>query len=81
VYAHLASLGGSTLKDQAGAMEDRNLIGTPAELREQVAAYAEAGAHTLSALLFATGTVEETLDAMQAFAEEVIAPCTAQAAV
>jgi probable F420-dependent oxidoreductase len=81
VYAHLASLGGSTLKDQAGAMEDRNLIGTPAELREQVAAYAEAGADTLSALLFATGTVEETLDAMQAFAEEVIAPCTAQAAV
>lgn len=75
VYAHLASLSGSTLKDQRdGGMEERNLIGTPEEIRERVAAYAEAGAHTLSALLFATGTVDETIDAMQAFAEEVIAP-------
>jgi alkanesulfonate monooxygenase SsuD/methylene tetrahydromethanopterin reductase-like flavin-dependent oxidoreductase (luciferase family) len=76
VFAHLSSLSGSTLKDQrAGGMEGRNLIGTPEQIRERVAAYADAGANTLSALLFASGTVEETLDAMEAFAEEVIAPC------
>jgi probable F420-dependent oxidoreductase len=75
VYAHLRSLSRSTLKDQdLGEMESRNLIGTPDDVRAQVAAYAEAGVDTLAGLLFATDTVEETLDAMGTFAGEVIGP-------
>ncbi len=75
VYAHLRSLSRSTLKDQdLGDLEVRNLLGTPDDVREQVASYAEAGVDTLAGLLLATDTVGETLEAMEAFAAEVIAP-------
>jgi hypothetical protein len=36
--------------------------------------YAEAGVTTLAGLLFGCNTIEETLDAMADFAENVIAP-------
>lgn len=73
VYAHLRSLSASTLKGRDDDLIARNLVGTPDEVGERVAAYADAGADTLSGLLFATATVDETIEAMQAFAEHVIA--------
>lgn len=75
VYAHLRSLSASTLKDQdLGDLEARNLIGTPDDIAEQVAAYRAAGVTTLAGLLFATNTVQETLDAMDAFSQAIIRP-------
>lgn len=72
VHAHLESLGASTLKGRTGGHVERNLIGTPDDIAERAAAYREAGATTLSGLLFAANTVEETLEAMHAFSEEII---------
>lgn len=73
VYAHLVSLSGSTLKDQQdGDLIGRNLVGTPEEVRQQVAAYVEAGVDTFAGLLFACDTVQETRDAMRRFACDVI---------
>jgi probable F420-dependent oxidoreductase len=74
LYSHMKSLSNSTLKDQQDNWESRNLIGTPERILEQVDAYAQAGATTLSGLLFGCNTVEETLDAMADFAENVIHP-------
>lgn len=74
LFTHMRSLSKSTLRNQQGAWLDRNLIGGPAEILEKVHSYAEAGATTLSGLLFGCNTVDETLDAMADFAENVIAP-------
>ena len=72
LYAHLASLSRSTLKDQGGELETRNLVGTPEQVLEQVERYREAGATTLAGLLFADNTVEETEEHMAVFSQEVI---------
>jgi probable F420-dependent oxidoreductase len=75
LYSHLESLSGSTLRGKdVGSFADRNLIGTPDDVAEQVARYADAGVSTLAGLLFACNTVEETLEAMSAFSEQVIRP-------
>lgn len=80
LYQHMRSLSKSTLKDQDTAnFSSRNLIGNAEQMLDQVRAYAAAGVTTLSALLFAKNTVEETLEAMQWFAESVIAPYRAEA--
>jgi probable F420-dependent oxidoreductase len=73
LHAHLSSLSRSTLKDQHGELASRNLVGTPAQVLEQVEQYRQAGVTTLAGLLFAANTVGETEDDMAAFAEEVIA--------
>jgi len=76
--SHMRSLATTTLKDQQGGdVVERNLIGTAEQIIEQVHRYADAGVTTLSALLFAVNTVDETLDAMQEFSETVIAPIRA----
>jgi len=78
VHNHLASLGSSTMKGRlGGSIEQRNLIGTPGEVRQQVQAYIEAGVETFAGLLFATDTVEETIEAMEQFSEQVMGPFTA----
>ena len=75
LYSHLESLSKSTLKGKdVETFAERNLIGTPDDVAEQVARYADAGVNTLSGLLFAANTVDETLDAMAAFSEDVIRP-------
>lgn len=72
---HMRSLSTTTLKGQdPAALASRNLVGNAEQMLDQVRAYAAAGATTLSALLFACNTVEETLDSMAWFAEHVIAP-------
>lgn len=76
--SHMRSLAKTTLRDQQdGNVLERNLIGSPDDIIEQVHRYADAGVTTLSALLFACNTVAETLDAMHEFAESVIAPVRA----
>lgn len=74
IYRHTRSLGKSTMKGKdATDYTTRNLIGSPAEIIEQVEKYCEAGVTTFSALVFANNTIPETRDDMQYFAEEVIA--------
>ena len=75
LYAHLASLSGSTLKNVDTSEYERiNLIGTPESIRRQVAAYAEAGVDHLAGLLFVGNTVDEMIEQMQLFAETVVEP-------
>lgn len=72
LYAHLRSLSTSTLRDQQGDLLSRNLIGTAADILEQVDAYRQAGVTTLAGLLFAADTIPDTISAMSAFSTEVI---------
>lgn len=77
LFTHMQSLSTTTLKDQQeGGFVDRNLVGSTARIQDQVHAYAEAGVTTLSALLFACSSIEESLDQMAWFSQEVIAPFT-----
>jgi probable F420-dependent oxidoreductase len=73
LYAHLTSLSKSTLKDQTGGLEERNLIGTPDQVLEQIRQYRDAGVTTFAGLLFAANTVAETHEAMERFSKGVIA--------
>jgi probable F420-dependent oxidoreductase len=73
LYKHLQSLKTSTLRDQqSGGFEDRNLIGSPAEICERIEAYRKAGVTSLPALLFVANGVSEVLDAIELFGREVI---------
>lgn len=73
LHSHLASLSQSTLKDQAGGLETRNLVGTPDQVLQQVQEYRAVGVTRLAGLLFAENTVDETVEAMELFSKEVIA--------
>lgn len=73
VYHHLESLKKSTLRNQdTSSYEERCLIGTPDSISEQIAKYIEAGVTTFSALLFANNTLDEMVESMQHFSEEVM---------
>ena len=72
LYKHLESLKKSTLRDQQGGYEERNLIGTPDDVCEQVRRYEGAGVTTMAALLFTEPSVNDTLEAMKIFARQVI---------
>lgn len=73
VYKHMISLKNSTLKDQqSGSLEERSLIGSPAEIAEQVQRYIEAGVTTFSALLFCTNNLSEFYESMEWFSREVM---------
>src|SRR5436190_20204373 len=69
---HLESLKRSTLRGQTGGFEQRNLIGSPAELCERIRVYQQAGVTTLSGLLFVANTVPEMQEAIDLFGREVI---------
>ena len=71
--AHLTSLRKSTLKGQ-GALnhEDINLIGTVEDVVERANLLGEAGVTHLLGLYFAANDIEELLDQMQIFAEDVV---------
>ena len=73
LYKHMVSLKKSTLKDQdTSRIDERNLIGTPDKIGEQIERYIDAGVTTFSAMLFAVNTVDEFIESMQFFAEEVM---------
>ncbi len=70
---HIKSLKKSTLKDQDPTQTgSRNLVGTPDTIGEQIEQYLEAGVTTFSAMLFAVNTVDEFIESMQFFSEEVM---------
>ena len=69
---HLVSLSKSTLKGQGAVThEDINLIGTPSEIVDKANAFREAGVTHLLGLYFAANSVQELIDQMQIFGEEV----------
>ncbi len=73
VYKHLRSLGGSTLQGRLDDdLNERNLIGSVEEVRDKVGRYREAGVGTFAGLLFATSTVDETLEEMERFSADII---------
>jgi probable F420-dependent oxidoreductase len=72
LYKHLESLKRSTLREQTGGFEERNLIGSPAEICERIRVYQQAGVTTLSGLLFVANTVPEMQEAIDLFGREVI---------
>lgn len=73
LYRHLVSLKSSTMRHQAVAsFAERNLLGTPDDIRRQVEAYRAAGVTHLAGLLFVANTVEEFLDRLRLFGREVV---------
>jgi probable F420-dependent oxidoreductase len=73
MYEHLASLRHSTLKDQAGmSLEQINLIGTTDEIIEKVKQLSDAGVTHLCGTYYCANSVEELLDQMQVFAEQIM---------
>lgn len=73
LFHHFESLKKSTLKDQETSdWSTRNLIGTPDQICSRINEYVEAGVTTFSALLFVSNTIEEFMESMQQFSEEVM---------
>lgn len=73
MHKHLVSLTRSTLKEQAAVSPvDSNLIGTPAEVVEKCLALGKAGVTHLCGIYFAAGSVDELVEQMSLFAEEVV---------
>lgn len=73
MYKHLVSLGKSTLKEQKGTKhEDTNLIGAPDHIIEKIGRFREAGVKHLCGTYFCAESVEELLEQMQRFAEDVM---------
>lgn len=73
LFKHMESLKKSTLKNQdVSLVSERNLVGSPDDLADQIQRYIDAGVTTFSALLFAVNTIEEMLESMQFFSEEVM---------
>lgn len=72
MYKHLVSLSDSTLKDQVGTRhEETNLVGSVDEVIEKANRFREAGVKHLCGTYFCADDVQELLDQMQIFAEEV----------
>jgi probable F420-dependent oxidoreductase len=72
LFKHLESLKASTLKQQTGGYEQRNLIGSPEEICERIRVYAQAGVTTFSGMLFVATSVPEMQEAIELFGREVI---------
>ncbi|GKX33379.1 MAG: hypothetical protein MnENMB40S_09970 [Rhizobiaceae bacterium MnEN-MB40S] len=72
MYKHMVSLKKSTLKSEGEQdLSDVNLVGSVDEVVEKAIAAREAGVTHLLGLYFAANDVQELLDQMQLFAEEV----------
>lgn len=72
LYKHLESLRTTTLREQTGGYEQRNLIGSPEGISERIRAYQAAGVTTLAGLLFVANTVGEALESIELFGREVV---------
>ncbi|HYM32737.1 MAG TPA: TIGR03619 family F420-dependent LLM class oxidoreductase [Candidatus Cybelea sp.] len=78
MYKHIMSLRKSTLKEQMGlAMEDINLVGNAGAVVEKALKLRDAGVTHFLGLYFAANDVQELLDQMQMFAEDVTPKLTA----
>jgi probable F420-dependent oxidoreductase len=74
MYLHLQTLAGATLRGQPlEAVERANLIGTPAEVLEQIRALEDAGVDELGAMSFISETAADMARDMRWFKEEVMA--------
>jgi probable F420-dependent oxidoreductase len=72
LYKHLQSLQGTTLREQTGGFEQRNLIGSPEEICERIRIYQTAGVTTFSGMLFVANSVPEMQEAIELFGREVL---------
>lgn len=73
MYNHLMSLRKSTLKGQIGLdFAEINLIGTRDEVIEKAHNFSEAGVKHFCGTYFCADTVNELMDQMQIFAEEIV---------
>jgi probable F420-dependent oxidoreductase len=74
MYLHLQTLAGSTLRGQPlEAVESANLIGTPAQIAEQIHELERAGVDELGATSFISATPSDMARDMTWFKEEVMA--------
>lgn len=71
-YHHLVSLQRSTLREQRGGFEDRNLVGGIDDVRRQLEAYRAAGTTQITGLIFAVDTVDDVLREMEFFATRIM---------
>jgi alkanesulfonate monooxygenase SsuD/methylene tetrahydromethanopterin reductase-like flavin-dependent oxidoreductase (luciferase family) len=72
MFKHFESLKKSTLKQQASVKsEDINLVGSIETVVERAQAFRDAGVTHFLGLFFAANSVNELMDQMQMFAEEV----------
>jgi len=72
LFKHLESLKRSTLREQTGGFEQRNLIGSPAEIAERIRVYERVGVTTMSGMLFVANSVTEMQEAIELFGQEVL---------
>ena len=73
LYHHFLSLQQSTFKNQdLSGVENINLIGTPDEIGAKLQTFIAAGCTSFPGLIMSTSTIEETLDQMQQFSEQVL---------
>ena len=72
LFKHLESLKRTTLREQTGGFEQRNLIGSPEEICERIRVYQEAGVTTLAGMLFVANAVAEMQEAIELFGREVL---------
>jgi probable F420-dependent oxidoreductase len=72
LFKHLESLKGSTLREQTGGFEQRNLIGSPEEIADRIRVYERAGVTTCAGMLFVANAVAEMQEAIELFGREVL---------
>ncbi|MBI4611019.1 MAG: LLM class flavin-dependent oxidoreductase [Candidatus Rokubacteria bacterium] len=72
LYKHMESLKASTLREQTGGYEQRNLIGSPEGISERIREYQKAGVTTFAGLLFVAQSVAEMQEAIELFGREVL---------
>jgi alkanesulfonate monooxygenase SsuD/methylene tetrahydromethanopterin reductase-like flavin-dependent oxidoreductase (luciferase family) len=72
LFQHLESLKKSTLREQTGGFDQRNLIGSPAEISERIRTYQRVGVTTFAGMLFVANTVTEMKEAIELFGQEVL---------
>jgi probable F420-dependent oxidoreductase len=72
LYRHLQSLQRTTLREQTGGFEQRNLIGSPEEICQRIRIYQAAGVTTFSGMLFVANSVPEMQEAIELFGREVL---------
>jgi probable F420-dependent oxidoreductase len=73
MYTHLQSLSRSTLRDiDLGQLISTNLVGTPSQISEHIGRLIDAGVTMLGSLSFLSPNVDDMLEHIQYFAEEVM---------